>query len=303
MASQAFQEGHKDYREYFRRKKKKHIVWWYYEAIFKMTRPLVERILIKSNGLLLNGFEAWWYLLNSFFGRLGKYVGHGLCYEAAALLMFVFHDNRSARFVYGDCTGEQSGSRIKHSWIEFRAYGIWWVLDITWHFIFLPEPRLIYRLRNRVKYDRIVKYQEFWSWECTRRLFDCMTGAGAGSYVFYELTLFRRSSEDTTETINEHIGNPKPRANLGRRPDYRLIALHSHDNPVSQKVLRHFLLHKKSMQPKARDFRIASAFTEICSRAEAELSRLSEKGDNDGYSISFPTLHTYCLSPLTNAPA
>lgn len=227
------------------------------QRIFRLNLQVVYKLAVKNielaNRYYLNGFRVWDYYASDIFSRLDHYLGHGLCYEASALEMLIWHGQRNTRLVFAECRGDDK-TRLDHAWIEIKAYGIWWVLDTTWyHPMPCPRPRLLYRLEGRVKYERIISYDEFWSNPVMNKFYDCLQ-TPERSYLFHELAFFRRSLNFSPKMFCEICGI-EPSPEFGKRPEITLYNIHNREKPISQRTLRRFILHGKTKQPKKRDIR------------------------------------------------
>lgn len=152
--------------------------------------------------LTLNGLYVWEYFARDTFYRIGENLGHGLCYEAAALMMLAWHDWPQTQLVYASCYSDTLKTRADHSWMEFKAYGIWWVIDPTWRAP-APVPRYANNLHFDTRYDRIIKKDEFWQWKISQKLYKRLKEPD-GSCLFQNLVLFRRSKNSKKAILERY---------------------------------------------------------------------------------------------------
>ena len=177
----------------------------------------------------LNGFSVWELLATDFFYRIGKYLGHGLCYEVAALLMLVYRDYpEETRLVFADCMMDD-GERTDHAWFEFKAHHLWWAIDPAWY---APTPRLriMHKLMARARYERVIGNDEFWGNKLAQQFYQALKKPET-SYLFYELSLFRRIPDEISMTF-EHL-NISDLRNSGKQPDLRLMNVYSEQYEAS----------------------------------------------------------------------
>lgn len=65
------------------------------------------------------------------FNYIGKYVNHGMCYEAAAAIMIALHDFPESRLVQAQARSALCGC-VSHAWVELRYHGHDLVIDPCW---------------------------------------------------------------------------------------------------------------------------------------------------------------------------
>ncbi len=135
-------------------------LWYLY--VWAFVAALGKQNITRGLSNYLNG-ESFWHYENGGFLEMGRYLGHGLCYEAAAMLMLVWHDHEKTRFVYGEAYSDIYHDRVPHAWMELKAYGIWWVFDAGWESPAHPVPRLWYLFINHAKAEGIIEHREFFS--------------------------------------------------------------------------------------------------------------------------------------------
>jgi len=229
---------------------------------------LIYRYFAASSGYYLNGYTVRQILDSDLFGRLSHYLRHGLCYEAAMLNMLMFGDNRTSRLVFARATTDE-GARVWHSWVEFRAYRLWWCVDPTWcdRQIVL---RQIHNYQYDVKYHRIISWGDFWSYrvahDMRERLSDRRT-----SYLFYELSLFRKISSDVDDAIFiDELGHDFKIPNDGKTPNPNIMDMFHPDTPVSQRIINEYMADCFRIAPKRRSVRTAKRCSRLVAKAHPE---------------------------------
>lgn len=122
--------------------------------------PVVrEDFYERASGIYLWGYPLSEIIQKEVPRRLGNYYGSGFCHEFAAAIMYSLKDVKTARLCHG--VDPEYG---RHSWVEYRKYGIWWVADTAWVYQeCVPWLRRVYRKNLDVKSDIICKYAEFWN--------------------------------------------------------------------------------------------------------------------------------------------
>ena len=252
----------------------------------RMVFRLHQRQILKLSGKniklacskFLNGYQAWCYFMNGAVKRLGQYIGHGLCYEAAALMMLIWRDEPTARYCFVSCRDDH-GKWVDHCWMELKAYGIWWVIDPAW-WLPCPWPRFWYRLTVRSRYHRVVEHDEFWRIPFVEEFYRQMAEP-RGSYPFHELTLFRRARTAETAMIWEYCGI-KSLAQVGRvgkKAATPLFAVFGWKRPVTPRILGHFIANPRAKWPRRHDYRRALAFTR---RFQAHINTAQNPPHNAG---------------------
>ena len=154
--------------------------------------PLFGEFIELGEESYLNGFPIWEYLRNQTFGRLGRYIWHGLCYEASAIMMLMLKGHRKTRFVYGEALSRTKFELVEHCWLEVKACGIWWAVDPTWIFPVRPMSILFHRLLVRSYAIRKIPDTEFFSHDIASEMAEVIRGPET-SYIFHDLACFRRA--------------------------------------------------------------------------------------------------------------
>lgn len=241
-------------------------LFWYLEEridhlVINLSRAIAKQLVNRNIELacqkFLNGIQIWVYFAGSVFYRLGQYVGHGLCYEASALEMLLWRDEPTTRYCFASCRGRSAKTRVDHSWIEFKAYGIWWVIDATWYPP-CPFPRFWHSLSTGARYHRIISHDEFWSIPFAEEFYNKLSNPKT-SYLFYELTLFRHSARCAPK-MEWEVNNVFELSQVGFSGVYPSCVLYnvfSKKHPVTPSILRHFLVNPKATLPKRHDYRHA----------------------------------------------
>lgn len=231
-------------------------------------KPLIFKIMsmviLASEKVYLNGIPVWTYYSNETFYRLGKYLEHGVCYEASALLMLTLKDYRKTRYVLG--VAKPKKQAIKHAWIEMKAYGIWWVLDSTWITSAVPIPKIVYRYHIKTRATRILSHKEFFSLELTQELAELIKEPET-SFVFNNLAAFRRNTNATNDCmLFEVYGSDFFKADESGW-SYWLINIFGPKKPMTPRILRDLVMKDTRKSPKMRTIRKAFAFSKTISQA------------------------------------
>jgi hypothetical protein len=230
----------------------------------------MPRLAVKNVELgcatFLNGFQVWKFEAEGAFTRIGYYIGHGLCYEASALLMLVWKDWKKTRYVFGRAYSAEEHGWVEHSWMEVKAYGIWWVFDCTWLYPVHPVPRLIQRLENKAFAVRKIPHDEFFSYKTATSMAD-MIQKPETSYLFHDLCCFRRSKElEGTKMMLMEYFDSTDFVPQGGRPNPLLIGIFKKGRPISQRIICEFLTRDSRKAPKKKSFRRARALEETMER-------------------------------------
>ncbi|MBR0424243.1 transglutaminase domain-containing protein [Candidatus Saccharibacteria bacterium] len=238
---------------------------------YPLTSRVGKRVIEKTLRVYLHGIPLWTYYENDTFPRLGSYLGHGVCYEASALLMLALRDYNNTRYVFADAPTEKY-KRADHAWVELKAYGIWWVLDPTWITSAIPMPNLIYKLLIRGKVTRRVSHQEFFNAKLSQDFAKLIENPST-SYIFNNLTAFRKVAKDRDRRMLwEAYGincfeSQKGKWNPG------LVGIFSDKKPITPEVIRDFVVRKKREMPKKRTIRKARTINTKVNRLFQEAAK------------------------------
>lgn len=162
---------------------------------------LIHRFVDDCKYFYLNGRNVFTIFDEDLFRKLSFYVGHGLCYEVSALNMVILKKNRTARLVIVQAHRRHSNDVHWHSWVEFKKYGVWWVIDPTWDRKFI-NLRRAHNYHIPAEYRRIMPWDEFWSFQLSHDLWEMLQNRNT-SYLFDELSHFRQIS--LKEPLRLHI--------------------------------------------------------------------------------------------------
>ena len=234
---------------------------------------LLRDNIARNCRFFVNGVQAWVYYDEYVFSRIGKYLGTGLCYEAAALNMMVWRDHKNTRISFIECDPKGKKESISHCLFEFKKYGIWWTIDPTWLNPGLPTPSAPYMLRLRAKTVRIVNYDEFWSNRLPKDIYQSMK-TPESSYVFHALFYFRRLYGDTKMTF-ERYG---VQGLNGAWPSYiDLIDIYKNGHPLSKRMIREFIARPSKEEPNRKTFRKAKRLVKTRNAAYAAARKMQEE--------------------------
>lgn len=219
-----------------------------------LTKRMIERNISYLCHLFLQGVQAWAFFENNLFTRIGKYIGHGLCYEATALTMLGWHDNKNTCIVFGECYSDIYNEHVKHCWMEVKVYGVWWVIDPTWFHSF-PEPRWYYYLIHRTRRERIISHKEFWNSNITNTFYQYLKDPET-SYLFHELVYFRRNHQNDIKMVFEEFEMSEIK-NDGTKFRLELLDIFKRGRPVTYRIINEFLANPSRTLPKRRTYRKA----------------------------------------------
>lgn len=217
-------------------------------------------------GNFFEGFTVEDYCSKEVFQRLGAYIGHGLCYEASALIMLIWK-NHPSRLVYGECCGNTKKERLKHCWVEVK-YGMnWYVIDSTWASSIQPRP--IYYRTNNAKVDRVVEYDEFWGFGVSNELYERMKQPET-AYIFWFLMLYRRIYSNQTLLFLDDC----PDLVIGDAVNLFPVDAYSGTDgkryPITHEILRDYVMNDRLVYPRRRMISRGRRFGKIMRQAHDE---------------------------------
>lgn len=265
--------------------------------------PLTEEIITLGYENYLNGFSIWEYERSKTFCRLGYYIGHGLCYEASAVLMLMLKGRRKTRFVYGEAIHNPKDKFTDHCWVEVKVCGVWWAIDSVWLFPVPPIPIIFHRFLTRTYAVRKISDKEFFSHkiavEMAERIKDPKT-----SYIFHDLVCFRRAYWENeaknakTMVIENNKGwHLATEEKNGICWNILLIDVFKVGRPVTQKIIREFVANDRRTLPKRRTFRRALILEDTIRRSREEARCLHEKTGNE-IGINLLSFKTFKLTEI-----
>ena len=241
------------------------IVWCLFGVRFLYLWMFTKRLGVKnvnrSFETFLNGFPVWAYESNAVFFRLGKFLGHGLCYPASALLMLIWQDYPKTRYVFGESYNPTTREWGDHCWMELKAYGIWWAIDSTWRYPVCPVPRWWHKLEFLAKDVRKISHDEFFSHQIANQIAEGIKNPKT-SYFFHELALFSKSTGSRDRMVLE-VYDIEKIDNTGSRVNPLIIGIYDTEKPITQKIIRQFILKDTRLLPKRRSFRRARAIDKL----------------------------------------
>ena len=202
----------------------------------------------------LNGFQVWEYEWTGVFPRLGVYLKHGLCFEATSLMMMVWKDQGETRYILGKAYIPELRRWGLHSWMEVKAYGIWWAFDSSWMWPTHPVPRIHYLLINQAFYIRKIPSTEFFSHKIARDFTRSIQNPRT-SYIFHNLTAFGISDCGDKKSLMIEVYGESRFRHSGEFVDLRLINTIDRKSPITQRIIKEFLVKPTRRLPKKKSFR------------------------------------------------
>lgn len=215
------------------------------------------------------------------FGRLAPYIGHGICYEAAALMMIALKDNQTARLVYGLCKSHPEGHRTLHAWVEFRYRGKWYVADACWLSVGMMPRWWYYQDAANgpmPEPQKIISYQEFWQLKVAEQLYQKLKDP-ASSNVMIELSLCFRPPHDRLETGKTFL-NPEPKLTSSAGRTFLPVLYEKQKAVLTKEIIREFTLKRERKSPRQRTRRRAlkAAYEEYEKLGLLEADRTTFRG-------------------------
>lgn len=224
-----------------------------------LAHPIWEKAIHNGCELFLNGHQAWLYYDTEFFYRLGRYIGHGLCYEASALMMILLRHDFQTRLVFGRCYSSTENRMVLHAWVEVKHLGVWWVVDSTW-INAAPVLKAVYYIGNAVIVDRKISNREFWTSQIAREFYQSIKKPET-SYLFHNLIYFRRATKSDKGVYMMRECCWDDADGLGaygaRNMVFNMLDAFSSKVVVSQRIINEFLRDEHCMRPKAHTVRKA----------------------------------------------
>ena len=231
---------------------------------------------ISSNGesMYLCGYPAWKFFESNFFSRLGHgYIGHGLCYEASALVMMLLRNSFQTQLVFGRCYSDHADKMVDHAWVEVKYLGIWWVIDSVWYALPIPTPRLVYRFTNAAIYDRVIPNKELWSKGVSRIFYEKLKNPET-SYLLHNLVFFRRATEEDKGRAMMVMEQWEPFDDdfkeMGSRDYVTVPDAFSRTKLVTLRVINEYMADQTRMQPKKHTVRKAQWLMRQIEKARKE---------------------------------
>lgn len=230
-----------------------------------MSAKVAQTVIEECKKVYLNGIPAWTYYENDTFPRLGGYIGHGVCYEASALLMLALKNHCNARLVFGMANSKNGKS--DHCWVEIKDHGVWWVIDPTWITMGIPIPRHVYKPFMRASTVRAISHREFFSCKLAQD-FANLIERPETSYIFSHLSAFRKATWETGNQMFWEIYGSKCFESSNGKWDPRYVIIFK--QPVTPKILRELVVKEQRIAPKKRTIRRARNISKKVNRLLAE---------------------------------
>ena len=232
----------------------------------RAARKYFDKLAEEHEDLWFHGFKVTRYFENDAFFRFQKWLGGGICYEMAALMMILLKSNHSAVLYRGDYSVDGK-FRTHHSWVEFRIPFVGrYVADFAWANEFVSKKEYFKDMVNggNVKCSLVPRfkcaYDEFWAMPLPNILYEKMKSQGK-SEILMTLVLFGDSSSDdygfskyatdTSSVLDEDTIDW-----IGEFMEPYYYGGESH-RIISTGVLRDFAKKNSRKQPRARNIRKA----------------------------------------------
>lgn len=269
---------------------KRHIFWLEFFVLRSLARSM--------KALHLEKLTVYDFFDREVFRRMAFYIGHGSCYEAAAMTMFALKGNRKSRYCIIQGRNKELSQHTQHAFVEFRKFGIWWAFDPLWH-AFPLMTRLEHNLRTRTRYTRIVSYDEFWSLTPSKVLYPLMESAET-SHVFLDLAGYHCLGDGDTTFLFEKLEPDVFAMRGGKAQNLFFLDVYGEDRPISWRILREYLYHPRRVYPKRRTYRRALAHYKAMREATRQATALMDQGLK--VSVAFTGLTTFKIE-IENPPA
>ena len=241
------------------------IPWFYCDvAPYFLTRLFME----DAEGLYLCGRPLGQYYDTELFSRLSVYLGYGLCYEATTLAMMTMKRHRTARIIIGKAVDRQDILHI-HAWVEFRAFGRWWVMDPTWGPTILSSKRQHDKKIGFPKVCRIISYAEFWDFGMVQDYYAHIQNQET-SQVFNELLVFHNSESPDYKMMFEKIGRSSLDQN-GKQANLFWIEAFGQNKPITPRMITRMLDHPRSLEPNHHLYRISMCIAKTVKKSLARV--------------------------------
>lgn len=225
---------------------------WHHLRANDEQRDLGIANLRRMARLYLNGYNAWQLVSERFFNRIGRWIGHGFCYEAAALEMLAWKEYPNSRLVFGEMYFADTETVGEHAWIEFWHNMRWWVIDPTgWGLVF-PIKWSEYQKEAAAKRHRIIPYHEFWENPVSQRFYNYLLKPET-SYLFGELMLYR-PIQDAIMLMEGHAERYDLMADGTQFSVFSTFLLSRNKRPVNQAIVDQFAKSAKCRWPKRRAY-------------------------------------------------
>ena len=241
-------------------------------VLFMIYLEITRRIIVKQLTdeivpCYFHGVPLVNVLLCDSFGRLGHYIGYGLCYEASVLMMLALKNQRGARMVYADAVAETlEGEREidQHTFVEFRKFGLLWCVDIAWAHPMALMWWPIYKRKFGIRrINRVFSYGEFWQYPLSLPLYEKIHDA-EHSHVLFELSMYASHKNDRgAQGWLRLPDGASLQSEAGKNYFPGGIYRYGKGRPISTSIIRDFLVRPERKQPTARSIRKAQKIDKL----------------------------------------
>ena len=229
-------------------------------------RKYFDNLAEEHKDLWFHGFKVTRYFENDVFFRFQNWLGGGICYEMATLMMILLKSNRSAVLYRGDyfVNGE---FQTHHSWVEFKVPGAGiFVADFAWINEFVKKKEYFREMTkdSRGKSSLTVRFEcshdEFWAMPWPKIVYEKMKRQEK-SRLLMALAAFGDSSSDDygfpkIVTDTSSVLDAETIDWVGEFMEPHIYGGESH-RIISTAILRDFAKKDSRKQPRARSIRKA----------------------------------------------
>lgn len=156
------------------------IIIWHYTQNSNLVRQYLHQ---RAKRVYFCGYTIEQMLRQDFLHNLERFLDLDLSAMYATLMMTLLHDNRNARFV--SCIFNDAGYPYRHSWVEFRYLGVWYVLDPDWYESVEVTRRKLNR-NNEIGAEEICPAAKYWKMPICEQIYRKLSNQDT-SHLFFEL--------------------------------------------------------------------------------------------------------------------
>lgn len=162
--------------------------------------------------------------------------------------------------------------------MEFRHFGVWWVVDPTWQHPCLCLRSEIYH-EYRPQILHVCKHHEFWSYPISSQFEEKLKKPDT-SHLFYELQHVYSHYRGSPTQFHPHIAKKKLDPEAGRYLNFKMYLAYP-QVILSDRIFRQFMTKPSRTRPKARSIRKVKSCQKILQREYAQWLATQETEKSD----------------------
>lgn len=216
----------------------------FYKIRYQLYLRTIASIIREFDRHYLCGYDLYSMVDADFMGRFGKFCQEGFCFTFSAAIMLSLRRIKTAQLVRGEIPEVET----VHSWVELRAFGMWWVIDPCWYKTCPFLRRYMHYEDNHPENIVRYSYAKIWHDPMAKTFYEHLS-CSEKSHIFVEL--WSHYTPDVTGGFEIRKLNHEPyEISPGTRENYRRFDFDcQYHNKFCQEVIDELMAKADSETP------------------------------------------------------